>query len=302
MNIGRGWTLQEQMLSPRVIHFTREELVWDYYGGQARECVDGGSAADVVKSRFGLALQNASLRSQAWREMLELYSSRQLTFHKDRLPAVSGVASEFAESTGAYHSGHWESELPFSLLWVCKYGPGERVKGTSDPPSNPPSWSWASMESTHISWQRWLRHNLNSDLVTVVEVLDVFTKPSTADPRGLVAKGMVTLRGKLYPLDFEGDKLCQPGHYEVAGLACAMQEDVPLSTIRSDMQRTGTQLHYLTIATSPTGNQGLYLLCHREVADGPDMPAQMSARTVGVGSLLRKADFNAYTTTTVGIS
>ncbi|KAK0728555.1 hypothetical protein B0T26DRAFT_637662, partial [Lasiosphaeria miniovina] len=53
-----------------------------------------------------------------WRGVTECYSACLLTFDKDRLQAISGVARFFAEATGdQYLAGMWRRDLWSSLFW-----------------------------------------------------------------------------------------------------------------------------------------------------------------------------------------
>jgi hypothetical protein len=38
-----------------------------------------------------------------WYNPVEKYSLCQLTFHADRLPAIAGIAKEFAKHTGSFY-------------------------------------------------------------------------------------------------------------------------------------------------------------------------------------------------------
>jgi hypothetical protein len=60
----------------------------------------------------------------------------------DRLPAISGLATEFAKQTGFhYKCGLWEEDILSCLRWNA-HGTKRHVHYST----NPPSWSWASVE------------------------------------------------------------------------------------------------------------------------------------------------------------
>jgi hypothetical protein len=63
-----------------------------------------------------------------WNELIEGYSARRLTYLKDKLPAVGGVAAEIQKVTGSrYLAGLWRETLREDFLWrVC----GERYPRT----------------------------------------------------------------------------------------------------------------------------------------------------------------------------
>ena len=51
--------------------------------------------------------------------MVESYTTRQLSFQSDRLPAISGLAEAFEQATGitGYAAGLWQEDLLDGLLW-----------------------------------------------------------------------------------------------------------------------------------------------------------------------------------------
>lgn len=56
----------------------------------------------------------------AWYDVLSAYTQRSLTVPSDKLPALSGLASEFARHVGdEYVAGLWRNNLPQDLLWSC---------------------------------------------------------------------------------------------------------------------------------------------------------------------------------------
>lgn len=56
-----------------------------------------------------------------WYYMLEIYSQRNITFGKDRLPALSGLASWMATRfEDQYCAGLWWKDIRVGLLWRAK--------------------------------------------------------------------------------------------------------------------------------------------------------------------------------------
>lgn len=86
------------------------------------------------------AKQDAHTR---WLRAVELYSSRQLTYKTDRLPAISGLAAAVAAllEEDAYLAGLWKNDLMRGLLWRAE---PSGARGIPDQISSIPSWSWAS--------------------------------------------------------------------------------------------------------------------------------------------------------------
>uniref|UniRef100_A0A0D2Y6V8 Heterokaryon incompatibility domain-containing protein n=1 Tax=Fusarium oxysporum (strain Fo5176) TaxID=660025 RepID=A0A0D2Y6V8_FUSOF len=77
---------------------------------------------------------------QSWYSLLWIYGPRKLTKASDKLPAISGLASIFAQRLNdEYVVGLWRSKLLEGLLWQSL-----RCRRVSD--YRAPSWSWASMD------------------------------------------------------------------------------------------------------------------------------------------------------------
>jgi len=84
-----------------------------------------------------------------WHRTMCEHSGLDLTFHKDKLPAISGLARQFpASDLGTYMAGLWSFDFSHDLLWYPGYSkiPCPRPTGTGYP-----SWSWASI-SNEIYW------------------------------------------------------------------------------------------------------------------------------------------------------
>lgn len=79
--------------------------------------------------------------SDHWLAIAEDYSQQNLTFESDKLPALSGLASYFAERHGQeYYAGIFSGSIPEGLLWA-PFAPGCLSRPTK---YIAPSWSWLS--------------------------------------------------------------------------------------------------------------------------------------------------------------
>jgi len=153
----RAWVYQERLLSPRVVHFTNMELIWEcahdftcecstpHMPGQWKfthsppskvchgELISAGSYAHFWNPGTG----NFKTR---WREIIEEYSPLSMTKQTDRLPAISGVAQQLAYasrgSLGNYMAGTWATTLAENLVWYSPMNLNRRQKSNI-------SWSWA---------------------------------------------------------------------------------------------------------------------------------------------------------------
>ncbi|TRX87911.1 hypothetical protein FHL15_011200 [Xylaria flabelliformis] len=96
---------------------------------------------------FLVAFKGTGLREEAefhirWFDLVEPYSTRQLTKDSDKVIALLGVAQFIQQNTGLqFVAGLWERVLPFNLLWTL-HGPAR------DRPRDrvAPTWSWASVD------------------------------------------------------------------------------------------------------------------------------------------------------------
>ncbi|KUJ07807.1 HET-domain-containing protein, partial [Mollisia scopiformis] len=95
----RAWAFQERILSPRVLHYTDSEVVWECRSDLKCEC---GSI------EFGMEVSSLE-RSKDLRETLMLvseYCMRDLTFDADKLPAMSGIGKRLCRlEWGSYFAG-----------------------------------------------------------------------------------------------------------------------------------------------------------------------------------------------------
>ena len=183
----RGWTLQEQLVSRRILWFSRGTIHW--------ECLEGYKAEKCFWEKF--TATNSRLRAQLWdrhqtrlacnnilsgdtreAEKRSLYGQptpsakmlpfllwktrvveestrRQVSRPADRALAVTAVSRDLAQAAGnAITHGVWTGDwLLESLSWRVKTrGPVTQVSSTSAP-----SWSWESAEG-EVSFDAVERH------------------------------------------------------------------------------------------------------------------------------------------------
>ncbi|KAN0119360.1 HET domain containing protein [Hyaloscypha variabilis] len=145
----RGWVFQERKLSRRMIHFGAEEV----------QRIGGGIDLKVLPK------QGANSLSSTWRNYVRMYSELQLTFEKDKLVALSGIAERMAKMfpDDRYIAGLWEKTLLLDLTWQT-YFEMEVARPSS---FRAPTWSWASTKSA----VHWIIGNYS--VVKGVEVVDV---------------------------------------------------------------------------------------------------------------------------------
>lgn len=142
----RAWYFQEQSLSPRVIHFYYDRLLWKCRCAMGCPC----KGLQRLESYSAFAQCDDMTDDQLWSHWPRIaspYSACHLTRDSDRLAAISGVAkaSGYLQRNFKYVAGLWmkDSGIPLSLDWRTW---GSRVERRHTPGEwAAPSWSWASV-------------------------------------------------------------------------------------------------------------------------------------------------------------
>jgi hypothetical protein len=191
----RGWAFQEAALSRRIVCFDNNQLLWKC--SSRHESEDGLRVVSEATPSTGnwnvwacLAQLGGEGPSYAfWYKMMEDYSSRKLTFEKDKLPALAGMVEVFQDHVDdAPLLGLWRRDILNGLLWRADK-PVERVSL----PGVVPSWSWISV-SGRVSWGRLLFSILPEDQLEVISAeVDWAGRPMTSPISGAALK----VRGRL---------------------------------------------------------------------------------------------------------
>jgi hypothetical protein len=210
----RAWVLQEWLLGRRLLHFTRQEIVWDCKSGLDCEC--GGvillEGHRAMKQNFSAGFEgglrtriSASLRRprgddpttlarlNVWLDVIEEYTMRRLTKSSDRMTAISGLASEIGSSDpglGDYVCGFFQFRLAEQLLWSRST--------IDDPPSRrsvpvlAPSWSWGSIHQP-VDWEErsWLKPETAEQNLKTIASASIDT--GNSHQFGQVVTGMLTI-------------------------------------------------------------------------------------------------------------
>jgi hypothetical protein len=116
----RAWTLQEDLLSPRVLKFRKKQLAWSC---RTLECTEEDPEGDIFfhgnegvsnlkyiclsPKHFQHKVENLRLWDDytwncdpldLWNNIISDFSERRITFDVDRLPAISGIAKEVCKA------------------------------------------------------------------------------------------------------------------------------------------------------------------------------------------------------------
>jgi hypothetical protein len=182
--ITRGWTFYEERLARRVLMFGENrfffdcrtlERVEDTETTQSRpewtHALHEGLPDRLSGYRintegmlkcgpedYSVSTYESHLVFDHWQTLCNHSSRRVPTFDKDRLPAISSIASKISQRTNSpYLAGLLKDNLVHDLFW-------KTVKTSSAPESyRAPSWSWASVNG-HVRWHTRLTRLMNSRL------------------------------------------------------------------------------------------------------------------------------------------
>jgi hypothetical protein len=173
----RAWTLQERILSNRILHFGEDQMLVECNRGITGENGHQYEHTNIPRrlpllSHFVSAYASANIAERkrrlqsAWSRTVTDFTTRSLTYETDKLPAIAGLANEIQRFTGdKYFMGLWRSCLSRQLLW---YG-----IGLSKPLMHrAPSWSWAALNGG-IKYPVTLTHSEWREHESAIELLDI---------------------------------------------------------------------------------------------------------------------------------
>ncbi|KAK4501490.1 hypothetical protein PRZ48_007299 [Zasmidium cellare] len=171
----RGWCFQERLLSPRSIYFGPNGVHWECRGGLACEyypkiaaqhgAVDIGLDAQIALKSTYVAINElgsdlgdpaVSYRfRELWGIVLERYFDTNLSFEKDRLVAMVGLARSLQYKFDIQASyGLWLAFFLDELLWSMDTSSNEMTRNLDIAPS----WSWVNLRDGKIFCSNTLHH------------------------------------------------------------------------------------------------------------------------------------------------
>ena len=212
--LSRGWVHQEMLLSPRVVHFAKKELLWECKTVGTCQCPQSPSFRNIFfKEGHYKALNSprqagtksaGGVLAHQWHKIVESYSRLQLSFPGDKFPALSGLAQQMSKIRGPevlYLAGLWSDSLLTDLLWTAAYlwslHSIDRVLEGKE--WRAPSWSWAARDVPIIFPRTGTETNGSTcEVKALCDIIDVVTSLATTDKTGRVSDGRVVLRGSLF--------------------------------------------------------------------------------------------------------
>lgn len=178
----RAWVLQERLLAPRTLHFNSKQIFWECNSLNACETFPRKFPEHLTFGDFYFHKQPVSLA--LWPTIVQLYSTCKLTFERDKLVAIGGIARLIYNQNplNHYFAGIWRQDMEEQLCWKV------RSPVPNSQYIRQGSWSWASVEGI-IHYATAFRRRL------YVKVRDVkiVTVDLLKDPFGEVVGGELHL-------------------------------------------------------------------------------------------------------------
>ena len=210
--IKRGWVLQETFLPRRMLHFLPDEVTWRCTSVSRCEC-QLKPHESVVHSQLDLEEpREISINDlkEYWKEIVEQYTRRQLTFASDRMAAIAGLASRAHKTKPnvKYYAGLWSDDLPSTLLWtvdrpVQAQKTDEHASNRIDP-AIAPTWSWASItgDVSFLFWKRNFDRGRWARSAPDLTVVSVLCEPTGQNKYGSLKEGKLVVEGYLCEVHF----------------------------------------------------------------------------------------------------
>ena len=220
----RGWTLQEEILSPRILHFTQQSTFWRCVEGRTDEgCLLSESPHfenwfNAIYPDNGLDSYHRAInplprgcwfqRSYSYNNIMEYwyfsvldpYISRRLTYETDKFIAIGGIARVLQPHIDSkYKAGLWVDDIHRGLLWIPNEE-GHTQGATRYEHFVAPSWSWASLgfeKSQSQTTKKFLYEDLRDWSITPLgHIQEISVDNVNEDPFGQVVSGKIVIQGQ----------------------------------------------------------------------------------------------------------
>ncbi|KAL8779627.1 MAG: hypothetical protein Q9213_006856 [Squamulea squamosa] len=206
----RGWTHQERLLSKRILHFASGRLFWECRTTEGSE--ENEPPRQLTYRSQWMATESSNVqtltvypdetgydnRYEQWYRLVSDYSKRQLSYDKDILIALKGLANAFQRvytPEDIYLFGVWRNDLFRGLLWMTK----DSSLAVRPSQGRCPSWSWASVKG-ELEWpsRNTARHCHYNYTVKIAGPEQYRT---LGNPGTIATSGTIIMEGKYLRLD-----------------------------------------------------------------------------------------------------
>ncbi|KAJ5125436.1 hypothetical protein N7526_007613 [Penicillium atrosanguineum] len=163
-----GWNILERILAPRIVHFTKQQLIWECASGYQFEAAKLVGDQDLgpkdnafdksdmqryvqrtlqqlpVETEIGRdeASKESVARLKTWTQNVNALSWGKFEDPSDKLPVIGRIALVMNDGTlGDYLAGIWSNHVVSGLSWGRMFS-----LLTPTPEYRAPTWSWASVD------------------------------------------------------------------------------------------------------------------------------------------------------------
>jgi hypothetical protein len=216
----RAWCHQEQLMAPRQLLLGRHRVHFHcshksysenllnadegYFGTFWKQLEEFN---DVISTSTSLA----KLYSWWHGSVGSLYNSKLLTYPEDKLPALSGLATEFAALTkDQYIAGLWRNHLQRGLIWnrIPSLRWIEHLESLRAPdPTNLPTWSWLKFNCYYASGTDHFPNIWERRWASSCEIKDIYVELATANTFGRIKMAMIRVLGQTVPFTMSLGKI-----------------------------------------------------------------------------------------------
>jgi hypothetical protein len=141
----RAWCMQEQALSTRTLHFTKQFFYLECLYAHEMEIQTHGPPTRNLKPwhKHGESKERVDFNRihRDWYSIVEQYTTRKITYDSDRIIAIAGLANRVSRVLPGdkYLKGLWLNDISRGILWTpdSQFQPKARSEGM-------PSWTWVS--------------------------------------------------------------------------------------------------------------------------------------------------------------
>ncbi|KAJ0417593.1 heterokaryon incompatibility protein-domain-containing protein [Aspergillus carlsbadensis] len=219
----RGWCFQEEILSRRLIIYSTNEIQWLCRSETRCECsrLDAGNTTSTPFTSYLSQLRQDPFGF--WAEKFPEYTERAFTCWRDRLPAISGIASTIRSLTSSnYVAGIWLNDFTRSLSWTAS--PAD-IKPCS-PMYTAPSFSWTSINSPIYEFD----DRYSSPEHAMLTLRDWKLEPKGIDPLGEVRHASLTVSGFVHhaTITYDEDLWRDTFRVDIANRTAEFHQDTDL--------------------------------------------------------------------------
>ncbi|KAK6822847.1 HET-domain-containing protein [Apiospora arundinis] len=161
----RGWVVQERYLANRQLSFTKLQVYWECQELVASEQWPSGEMNLELMAKPTLQAGHRADMRENWNKLVATYSSCQLTYQSDKLPAISGMVRALQDITGdVCVGGLWKNDLAYQLCWKHDVHP-DNTGRTTTAGRAAPTWSWANFRGPVAPDEKYPRYTTGTPYV-----------------------------------------------------------------------------------------------------------------------------------------